>query len=125
MHNQEIITILDALQTKKSWLRTQYNNFCTDWAALTADVEPAEKVYLFDEDEYSFFLLTGDDRLDYDYESGYGGTCSSREYPQETISRIRKVARASGKIANWVKDKQLEIDRLNTDGEIFRNLITR
>ena len=123
MKNQEMMTILDALATKKSWLRTQYDNFCADWAELTAGVKPAEKVYIFNEGERSFFLLTGDDRLDYDYDDGYGGTSESSEYPRETIKRIRKVAASSREITKWVKSKQAEIDRLSAEGEIFRSLL--
>ena len=55
MKNQEMMTILDALATKKSWISKQYNKFCADWAEMTAGVKPAEKVYIFNEGERSSF----------------------------------------------------------------------
>ncbi|MDD4273401.1 MAG: hypothetical protein PHG14_06705 [Desulfobacter postgatei] len=140
MTKTEFTTIADALKTKQSLIRKEFEDLLSAWYEATSGMNHIGNVYIgnFDIDDESFhyvFLVPGvnslhyseeggntyyREELDYYIEDGY----SSRNYRDAlTISLIRWAApRISPAIIKHFKNIQEDIDALSEFGQEIRRI---
>ncbi len=132
MNKIEIETIIEALQSKQSWIVKEFNDFLGAWANATDGFPEAKKITVYtinadyDTSGKEYFLTTGSDQLDYQWSHPDGSTSESKSYPMITAALVRKIApNLENSIVKFFRNQQIYIEKLSVAGRAIDSLLTK